>query len=221
MHLFEMEGRWSRWTASLYDAVVAAGVGDLYDGVVDAFFSGLPLGSRLLDLGCGSGQVAIRIAKRNPQVFVLGCDLSQGQIARARSRTLGLSNVGFSVVDALRLPLPDDRFDFVVSVAMIKHLPDRGLGLDQMRRVCREGGSVCVIEVDKELSREATRNFVRRWRWVLPGTRPLLHAYFRRFVAGQGLSAQELRALYEDAGFSSVQVQKTQGLPFIIGTGTK
>jgi ubiquinone/menaquinone biosynthesis C-methylase UbiE len=200
---------------------VAAGIGDLYDAVVDAFFSDLPAGSRLLDLGCGSGQVAIRIAKRNPQAFVLGLDLSQGQITRARSRGLGLPNLGFGVVDALCLPLPDDCFDFVVSVAMVKHLPDRGLGLDQMQRICKQGGSVCVIEVDKGLSWEATKNFVGRWRWVFPGTRPLLYAYFRRFVAGQGLSVQELSALYEDAGFSSVQAQKTPGLPFVIGMGAK
>ena len=221
MHLFKMEGSWNRWMASLYETVVAAGVGELYDTVVDALFSHLTDGCRVLDVGCGSGQISIRIAGRHPGARVLGIDLSQAQIARARSRGLGTPNVHFTVADALSLPLPDEIFDFIVSVALIKHLPDRGRGLYQMRRVCRERGSVCVIEVNKGLSWEETRIFVKRWRWVVPGTRPLLYAHFHRFVAGQGVSSEELAALFREAGFRSVDVQRTPGQPFVVGLGSK
>ena len=221
MHLFNMEGSWSRWMASLYDAVVAAGIGDLYDEVVEALFSDVPKGCRILDVGCGSGQIAIRAARENPQAFVFGLDLSPGQIARANSRGLGIPNVGFGVVDALSLPLAGGSFDFVVSAAMIKHLPDRRQGLDQMLRVCREGGWVCVIEVDRDLSWKDTKAFVDRWKRVVPGTRPFLYGYFHRFVAGQGVSENEMITLFGDAGFSSVKVQKVQGQPFVVGLGMK
>ena len=90
-----------------------------------------------------------------------------------------------------------------------------------MRRVCRERGSVCVIEVNKGLSWEETRRFVKRWRWVVPGTRPLLYAHFHRFVAGQGVSSEELAALFREAGFRSVDVQRTPGQPFVVGLGSK
>lgn len=219
--MFKMEGSWNRWMASLYEAVVASGVGDLYDTVVDALFFELPDGCRVLDVGCGSGQIAIRIARRHPRAQVLGIDLSRAQIGRARPRGLGTPNVHFAVVDALSLPLREESFDFVFSVALIKHLPDRSRGLEQMKRVCREGGSVCVIEVNKGLSWEETRRFVGRWRWVLPGTRPLLYAHFRRFVAGQGLLPEELASLYRDVGFRSVDVQRTPGEPFVVGLGIK
>jgi ubiquinone/menaquinone biosynthesis C-methylase UbiE len=221
MHFFKMEGSWNWWTAWLYDAVVAAGVGDLYDTVVDALLSDLPGGFRVLDLGCGSGQIAMRAARRNPEAFVLGLDLSRGQVVRARKRGLGIPNLGFGVADALCLPLADDSFDLVVSAAMIKHLPDRRTGLAQMQRVCREGGTVCVIEVDRDLSREAAVVFVNRWRWVFPGTRRLCSEYFVRFVAGQGLTERELVTLFDDSGLSSANVQRVPDQPFVVGVGNR
>jgi ubiquinone/menaquinone biosynthesis C-methylase UbiE len=219
MHFFKMEGSWNPGMAWLYDAVVAAGIEDLYNAVVDALLSDLSTGCRVLDLGCGSGQIAVRAARRNLEAFVLGVDLSQGQIARARKRGLGNSNVGFAVGDALCLPLADGGFDLVISAAMIKHLPDRGQGLAQMRRVCREGGTICVIEVDRDLTREAAEGFVNRWRWVLPGTRRLCSGYFVRFVAGQGLTEKELVTLFNDAGLSSVNVRRVPDQPFVVGFG--
>jgi len=221
MHFFKMEGSWNPGMAWLYDAVVAAGIGDLYDAVVDALLSDLSSGCRVLDLGCGSGQIAVRAARRNPEAFVLGLDLSQGQIARARKRGLGVPNVGFAVGDALCLPLADGGLDLVISAAMIKHLPDRSQGLAQMQRVCREGGTICVIEVDRDLTREATEGFVNRWRWVLPGTRRLCSEYFVRFVAGQGLTEKELVNLFNDAGLSSFSVERVPDQPFVVGLGAK
>ncbi len=219
MHLFKMEGSWNGWLAWLYDAVVAAGIGELYDVVVDALLSDLPPGFGILDLGCGSGQMAMRAARRNPQARVLGLDLSEGQIARARKRSRGIANVCFGVADAGCLPLADDSYDLVVSAAMIKHLPDRRQCLGEMQRVCREGGTVCVIEVDRDLSREAAMGFVNRWRWVLPGTHRLCAEYFVRFVGRQGLAEGELDNLFRDTGFSSITVQKVPGQPFVAGIG--
>jgi ubiquinone/menaquinone biosynthesis C-methylase UbiE len=221
MHFFKMEGAWNGWMGWLYDAIVAAGSGDLYDAVVDALLADLPAGSRVLDLGCGSGQITVRAARRNPKAFVLGLDLSPGQVARANRRSSAVPNAGFGVADALWLPLPSGRFDRVVSAAMIKHLPDKRQGLMEMRRVCREGGSVFVMEVDRRVGGEDARCFVRRWKWVFPGTRGPLSWYFRRFVAGQGVTAGELADLLRDAGLSSVSVRKVPGQPFVVGAGTR
>jgi ubiquinone/menaquinone biosynthesis C-methylase UbiE len=127
--------------------------------------------------------------------------------------------LGFGVGDALCLPLADGGFDLVISAAMVKHLPDRRQGLAEMQRVCREGGTICVIEVDRDLSREAAAHFVKRWRWVLPGTRRLCSEYFIRFVAGQGLTERELVTLFGDCGLSSVDVQRVPDQPFVIGLG--
>jgi ubiquinone/menaquinone biosynthesis C-methylase UbiE len=125
------------------------------------------------------------------------------------------------VGDALWLPLPDESFDIVVSVASIKHWPDRRRGLEQIRRVSKRGGLAYVIEVEKNGSKQDVQRFVDRWRLVLPGTRPFLYGYFRLFVAGQGLREEEMATLFRDAGFSSVYVQKIPSEPFLIGLGIK
>lgn len=216
MHFFNMKGPWNRWMSLLYDGVVAAGSGELYEGLAEFLFHGLPQGNWVLDVGCGSGQVSRCIAERHPRARVSGIDLSLGQVERARARTRDLSNVEFHVGDAMNLQYPDETFDTVLSAASIKHWPDQARGLEQMRRVCKKGGRVCVLEVDRDSTWEEARGFVSRWKWVMPGTRPLANLYFLRFVAGQGTSAKEMTDLFRACVFRERHVQKVPGQPFLI-----
>ena len=62
---------------------------------------------------------------------------------------------------------------------------------------------------------------VNRWRWVLPGTRRVCSESFVRFVAGQGLTEKELVTLFNDAGLSSVNVQRVPDQPFVVGIGNR
>ena len=219
MNIFQMKGKWSGRVARLYDAVVAEGLDEYYDGLVGFFFADLPASGRLLDVGCGSGQVAHKIALLNSRTEVRGVDLSQQQISRARIRGKQTPNLSFSVADAMKLPFPDEEFDIALSVASIKHWPDPIQGLKQMKRVCNPGGKVFVIEADSESTVEETRKFVGYWKHVLPGTRPVVRWYFHRFVAGQGISREELAVLLTQAGLSEVVTQKVPGEPLIIGMG--
>lgn len=221
MHFFRMKGAWSEPMAVLYDRVVAGGIGRLYDSLVGFFFSELPADCRLLDLGCGSGQVAVRIARANPQAQVLGIDLAEGQIRRAQRRGEGLANLSFEMGDATSLAYPEGRFDQVLSVASIKHWPQSERGVGEMVRVCKPSGVVHVIEADAACTVEEARTFVTNWRFVLPGFRPVIRFYFRRFVARQGMDIEELRRLLSSAGLAEVHVQKAPGLPLIIGRGVK
>ena len=221
MHLFRMKGSWGTGISFFYDLVVAGGIAELYDQLVEFFFSELPAGCRVLDLGCGSGQASIRVAKLNPQAQVVGIDLSPSQIARATKRGAGLPNLTFSVGDALNLALPDERFDLVLSLASIKHWPDPARGLREMRRVCKTGGRAYVIEVNTRCTVDEARNFTNRWRYVLPGTRPIVRRHFHRFVAGQGANADELAGLMRAAGMNEVYVQAIPGQPLLIATGEK
>jgi len=221
MHLFKMKGSWNDRLAFLYNLVVASGLDHLYNAFAGFFLSDLPEGSRVLDLGCGAGQVAVRVAEMNPKAEVLGVDLSQSQIALARRRGRGLANLSFETGDAMDLRLPEDRFDIVFSMASIKHWPDPIRGLQEMRRVCRPGGRIWVVEADTQSTRQEARDFVANWRWVLPGTRPLVRWYFRFVVGWQGLSLKDLDRLLSEAGFADVLTQKALGQPIVIGTGTK
>jgi len=98
-------------------------------------------GTRMLDLGCGAGQIAIPAAKAGAQVT--GIDIAANSIAQARARaeTEGVT-VRFEEADAEMLPYPDQSFDLVVSLIGAMFAPRPDLVASEMLRVCRAGGRI-------------------------------------------------------------------------------
>jgi SAM-dependent methyltransferase len=99
--------------------------------------------SRLLDIACGSGGPALRIARRTG-CRVHGVDAHEQAIAEARARSdrEGLAGrAAFEPLDASRpLPFPDATFDALICIDAINHLPDRPRILAEWARVLRPGG---------------------------------------------------------------------------------
>jgi cyclopropane fatty-acyl-phospholipid synthase-like methyltransferase len=102
-------------------------------------------GARVLDVACGAGGPARRLAQRTG-CGVLGIDIHEQGIARARELAAleGVADrVAFEHMDASRpLPLPDASFDAVVCIDAINHLPDRPLSVAEWARVLKPGGRV-------------------------------------------------------------------------------
>jgi 2-polyprenyl-3-methyl-5-hydroxy-6-metoxy-1,4-benzoquinol methylase len=98
-------------------------------------------GTKMLDLGCGAGQIAIPAARAG--VMVTGVDIATNQIeqARARARDEGL-NIQFEEGDAEMLSYADGSFDVVISLigAMFAPRPERVAA--EMLRTCRPGGRI-------------------------------------------------------------------------------
>lgn len=103
----------------------------------------LPPGTKLLDIGCGAGQLALIAARQGAQVT--GCDIATNWLERARERAAaeGLSAT-FVEGDAEALPCADGQFDAVVSLigAMFAPRPERVAS--EMLRVCRPGGMIAM-----------------------------------------------------------------------------
>ncbi|GAA1555518.1 class I SAM-dependent methyltransferase [Actinomadura kijaniata] len=95
-----------------------------------------------LDVGCGDGLLARRLARRAQ--WVTGVDRSPEVIARARRLSEGFDNVTFVAADFLGYEPPEDGFDFVCSVAALHHM-DFAAGLSRMRDLLRPGGSLAVV----------------------------------------------------------------------------
>lgn len=100
-------------------------------------------GTRMLDVACGAGQIAIPAAKAGAEVT--GLDLATNLVEKARARAdAARVNVRFDEGDAEMLPYPDASFDLVVSLigAMFAPRPDRVAA--ELLRVCRPGGRIAM-----------------------------------------------------------------------------
>jgi SAM-dependent methyltransferase len=199
--------------AFLYDLVIAPAVVALRAAVDEPLLRELPRGARVLEVGSGGGQLANDLALERPDLVVTGLDLSRAQVARAakRARALG-SRARFVAGSALALPFAGATFDAVVSVASIKHWPDRARGLGECVRVLQPGGALVVVEAERGCRPEDARAFVERWR--MPALlRPLGVRMFLDRVAGPSLSLEDARALAAAQPLADVALERIAGTP--------
>ena len=106
--------------------------------------------SNLLDVGCGPGTITIDFATRLSEGTVLGIDISDEIIRKARiaSQELGLDNCSFDIGDTYHLDFEDNTFDIVHAHQLLQHLTDPVAAIKEMRRVVRPGGIVALRDAD-------------------------------------------------------------------------
>ena len=101
--------------------------------------SAAPCGSRILDVGCGTGEMVAKLTERGYEAW--GVDLAEPMIAYA-SRRYGSGR--FRVGDIEKIPFDDSMFDAVVCLGVIEYLVDDDQALKEIRRVLKPGGSAIV-----------------------------------------------------------------------------
>ena len=105
-------------------------------------------GGRVLDIGSGSGRLAIELARRSPDALkIIGLDMSREMLEKARfnARQAGVGDrVRFVQADASALPFPDGSFDLVISYASLHHWLDPVAVFNEARRVIKPGGTIII-----------------------------------------------------------------------------
>jgi ubiquinone/menaquinone biosynthesis C-methylase UbiE len=147
-----MPGDAQQRAASAYNAAA-----DFYDASPLSFWSyfgrrtielsSLPIGSRVLDVCCGTGASALPAAEAvGPKGNVIGVDLATELLALARTKAiqLGLGNIEFEVGDMLALRFPVASFDAVVCVFGIFFVPDMVIAVSELWSRIRPGGKLAV-----------------------------------------------------------------------------
>ena len=132
----------SHGAADAYDVFTP----DTNERLVDMFvrLSGLPPGTRVVDLGCGSGVFTNLLQRRGYRCS--GVDLSPNLIAIARAKFGGIE---FLECDIERLPFADESFDGVLLSGVLHHLPERSLCAAEVFRILRPGGKFVAFDPNR------------------------------------------------------------------------
>ena len=98
---------------------------------------------RVLDVGCGAGQVAKAVKRARPDLEVFGCDISQSALALASTPNPG--GVDFRQSTAERLPFADGELDFVWVFDVLEHVDSPETVLREISRVLKRGGGFHIV----------------------------------------------------------------------------
>lgn len=104
-------------------------------------------GRHWLDVGCGSGAFSAQIADMCAPSTIIGIDPSPQQIAFAKERGVS-GDTTFLVADAMDLPFPENQFDISVMALVLFFVPDPSIGVEQMVRVTKPGGTIAAYTWD-------------------------------------------------------------------------
>jgi demethylmenaquinone methyltransferase/2-methoxy-6-polyprenyl-1,4-benzoquinol methylase len=107
-------------------------------------------GDAALDVCCGTGDLALELARRvGPGGKVVGCDFSEAMLERARRKATerGADQVRFEWADALALPYADRAFDAATVGFGVRNLADLEGGLAELARVLTPGGRLVILEI--------------------------------------------------------------------------
>ncbi len=150
-------------------------------------------GRRVLDIGCGDGELALALQQRG--ATVVGLDASPPMLEAARARaSMQQADLALCLGRAERLPFADESFDVVVAVTILCFVPAAEATFAEIGRVLRPGGRLVI----GELGRWSTWSAARRCRGWL-GSALWRSARFR--------TSQELRRLARAGGLTPVEVR--------------
>ncbi len=117
-----------------------------------ANFQPHPGQGRLVDLGCGPGDICIRLARALPKWRITGLDAGENMLASATGATRQHSLTDRVTLHPARLPehgLPPQSFDAVVSNSLLHHLPDPAILWHSIRDLARTGAWVQVMDLNR------------------------------------------------------------------------
>ena len=162
----------TKWSILMYRAFDYNGKRQMAKQIIEgtAAYVNLPDGGKCLDVGCGSGALAIAVAKRNPKAEVIGVD-RWGKEYASFSRTLcennakaeGVTHVYFSQGDATKLRFQDETFDAVCSNYVYHNIPgDRQTYLLETLRTLKKGGTFAIHDIMSRTKYGDMQAFVKK-----------------------------------------------------------
>jgi len=175
-----------------------------------------PPDGRILDIATGTGELARHLEGANRGGTIVALDFCEPMLSRAGPKMSAASAAGrveFVLGDALKLPFRDETFDFATIGFALRNVSDVLATFSEMVRVLRPGGRAMSLEIVRPSARMARMLHGLVLGRVAPAVGGLIsgsgeaYRYLPSSVE-QAPSADEIRALMEQAGFRSIAVRR-------------
>lgn len=153
-------------------------------------------GQRVLDIGCGIGHPALRLARKTG-ASIVGISVSHLHVARGNELAAeeGLADLAsFEWADAMDLPYEDGSFDAAWAFESMWHMPDRGHVLSETARILRPGGRLAITDVIERGP-------------VGPEARKILDHICENYAVNSLATIDEYRKTLADNGFVDVEIR--------------
>jgi ubiquinone/menaquinone biosynthesis C-methylase UbiE len=137
------------------------GMNRAYDALVAQ--AELAPGLRVLEIGCGTGNVTVRAKRVAPGTDMIGLDPDPLALARAQRKVRGMTGIRFERAYAQELPFADGEFDRALSSMMLHHLDEdvKAGALAEVYRVLRPGGRLHIVDIGGHTT--VHHGFAARW----------------------------------------------------------
>jgi demethylmenaquinone methyltransferase / 2-methoxy-6-polyprenyl-1,4-benzoquinol methylase len=210
----DVKGMFNR-VAPRYDAanrIMSGGIDVVWrKQAIARLLDGLGETPRILDLGAGTLDGAIEIARRAPGARIAAADFAREMLRAGRNKVPRGAHVDSHAADGHRLPYRDGAFDGAFSAFCVRNLADLRRGIGELRRVVRAGGRVVILEF---LRPDRPRWFFDRiWNahvlpaigWAVTGDRAA-YRYLPESIA-QFRTRDEMVTVLGQVGFANVEAK--------------
>ena len=164
-----------------------------------------------LDVCCGTGDLAIELAKRIPNGRITGIDFNHKMLKLAFEKTKMIGNLVLVQGDAMHLPFGDNTFDIVTIGFGLRNVPDADQALSEIYRVLKPGGQFASLEMSQPT------NPMVKFGWkayfnIFPVMASIAGGNYRDYqylkkTSQQFVSAHQLARMMKAAGFKEVHYQ--------------
>lgn len=209
----------------LTNRVISLGIDLHWRRVAVRQLRGIPPDGTVLDLACGTCDMALEVLRQRRAARVVGADLSRAMLGLAQKKVARRA-VSLVNAPAEALPFADASFDAVTIAFGIRNVPDFVAGLKEMLRVLRPGGRACILEFSTPPSRLWWKAYNYYFFNILPRIGGLItgrEAAYRYLTDSVALfpDATEFKAAMEEAGFANVSYLTMNGGIVCVHTGVR
>lgn len=105
---------------------------------------------RILDIGCGTGEFALKLKEHGKDINIFGIDISTEMIQIAKAKTKINRNIDFRVGDVEKMPYDNNYFDYITCAHSFHHYPNKRKAIREMFRVLKGNGKAMIIDGYKD-----------------------------------------------------------------------